>query len=198
MRIIHSMLPILLLVSPGFSQEKGNAAPPMDENTRKWMEAAAPNENHKKLGAFVGSWDAETRFWVDGPGKPPTVTKGTGEVSWAFDGRFIRMDFKGEMIGQPMTGIGFNGYDNLNKKYTQFWIDNTATAMFTAEGSFDPSGKVMTLFGKMDDPLSGEHDKNVKYISRVIDKDKYVFEIHDMGLDEMNSMVAEITYTRKK
>jgi len=30
---------------------------------------------------------------------------------------------------------------------TMFWIDNSATAMYTAEGNFDKTGKILTMFG---------------------------------------------------
>ena len=40
-------------------------------------------------------------------------------------------------MGMPMEGIGFLGYDTINKKYTMFWIDNMATVMSTAEGAAD-------------------------------------------------------------
>jgi len=102
------------------------------------------------------------------------------------------------MMGMPMTGMGVTGYDNFDKKYVSFWIDNLSTAMYLSEGSIDPAGKVLSLYGKMDEPMTGEHDKNVKYVSRVVDPDKFVFEIHDLAIPEPNTKVVEVVYTRKK
>jgi len=82
-------------------------------------------------------------------------------------------------MGMLSAGIGFNGYDNLDKKYTMFWIDNSATAMYTAEGNFDKSGKVLTMYGKMDDVITGKHDKYAIYVLRFVDKDKWIFEFLD-------------------
>ena len=70
--------------------------------------------------------------------------------------------------------------------------------MYNSEGGFDQSGKVLTTYGKMDEPMTGEHDKNVKYVTRIISPDKFVFEVHDFAMGESNTKVVEVKYTRKK
>lgn len=79
------------------------------------------------------------------------------------------------MMGRPMSGIGFTGYDNLNKKFISFWIGDMSTAMYNSEGGFDQTGKVLTTYGKMDEPMTGKHDKNVKYVWRSVSADKLIF-----------------------
>jgi hypothetical protein len=66
------------------------------------------------------------------------------------------------------------------------------------EGTFDRSGKVLTMYGKMNEWMTGELGKTVKYVTRVVSKDKHVFEIHDLSIGEPNTKVIEVTYTRKK
>jgi len=73
-----------------------------------------------------------------------------------------------------------------------------STAMNHAEGMRDRTGKVLTLYGTMDEPMTGEHDKPVKYVLRVLGPDKHVYEIHDLAIGEPHTMVIEVTYTRKK
>ena len=191
-----------LSFNPAWPQEKKNAAAPampnMEEAMKKWMDAIAPGEAHKMLNGFVGSWETATSLWMQGPGAPPTVTKGTAEIKWALGGRYIQQESKGEMMGRPMSGIGFTGYDNINKKFISFWIDDMSTAMYNSEGGFDQAGKVLTTYGKMDEPMTGEHDKNVKYVSRLINPDKFIFEVHDLAIGETNTRVVEVIYTRKK
>ena len=63
---------------------------------------------------------------------------------------------------------------------------------------FKFTGKVLSLYGKMDEPMTGEHDKNVKYVSRMISADKHIFEVHDLAISEPNTKVVEVVYTRKK
>ncbi|MCI0691238.1 DUF1579 domain-containing protein [candidate division KSB1 bacterium] len=177
---------------------KAAAMPNMEEMMKKWMDAITPNENHKRLDMFVGSWETTTSMWMEGPGKSPIVTKGTAEFKWILGGRYIQQDINGEMMGQRLTGVGFTGYDNFNKKFVSFWIDNMSTAMYPSEGSFDQSGKVLTTYGKIDEPMTGEHDINVKYVSRIISPDKFIFEVHNLAIGEPNTRVVEVTYTRKK
>ncbi len=174
------------------------AMPNMEEMMKKWMEVITPSENHKRLDGFAGSWETATTIWMQGPGNPPTVTKGTAEIKWILGGRYLQQEIKGEMMGKPLNGVGFTGYDNFNKKYVSFWIDDMSTAMLVSEGGFDQFGKVLTTYGKMDEPMTGEHDKNVKYVSRFAGPDKFIFEIHDLAIGEPNTQVVEVTYTRKK
>jgi hypothetical protein len=199
-RLAAWMIVSFLVLSLASAQEKKEQKPPqgaVDDMMKKMMELASPSEGHKKLNDLVGVWDAETKMWVGGPGQP-AVSKGSAEYSWVLGGRFLREDFKGDIMGMPMTGFGFTGYDNYAKKYTGVWVDNMGTALSTMEGTFDRSGKVLTLYGKMDEWATGELSKNVKYVTRIIDKDKHVFEIHDLSIGEPNTKIVEITYTRKK
>jgi len=200
MKNLFAILIVLLLsgIAGAKAQDKkqpSNAE--MQDVMKKWMEAATPNEHHKALDGMVGKWNMETTTWMD-PGAPPMKTKGTAEISWMIDGRFLKQDAKGEFMGGPFIGFGLTGYDNNKKCYTMLWIDNTTTAMSAAEGNFNESGKIMTMYGKMDEPTTGEHDKNVKYVLKIIDKDSFLFEVHDLSLDEPHTKTMEIAYTRAK
>jgi hypothetical protein len=191
----------LFLVSQAFSQTMESAGqqssnPEMDAMMQKWMEAAAPNEHHKLLDQFVGKWSVVTKMWMEGPDKPATESKGSSEIKWTMDGRFLQENVTGESMGRPMIGMGYTGYDNFKKKYVSFWIDNMNTAMFTSMGDSDPSGKVFTFYGLMDEPMTGEKDKKAKYVMRVIDKDKNITEIYDLGYGDKEAKVVEITYKR--
>jgi hypothetical protein len=170
----------------------------VEEMMRKWMEVAAPGDPHRKLDYFVGRWETTSRVWMEGPGSEPTVSKGNSEFRWIMDGRFLLDEATGVWMDKPFRGMGITGYDNFKKRYVSFWIDNMGTAMYTSQGSLNPSGKVFTYFGTMDEPMTGEHDKTVKYTNRIVGEDEFVFEIHDLTLAETHTKMAEITYRRKK
>ena len=113
---------LIAVSSRTFSQEKGTKAeskpqPAYDKDAmmKKWMEAASAGENHKRLNDFAGSWETSSSMLMEGPGKPPTVSKGTAEVKWIMDGRFLLQEAKGEMMGKPWTGMGITGYDNITR-----------------------------------------------------------------------------------
>ena len=171
----------------------------MEEMMKKAQELGSPGEWHAKLNPLVGTWDVETRMWMGGEGAgEPMVSKGNSTNSWILGGRFLRQDFQGEMMGQPFTGIGLTGYDNFSKKYVSMWIDDMSTVLSTMEGSVDRTGTVFTTYGKMHEWTTGELDKTVKYVLRIIDENMHVFEIHDPYIGEPNTKVLELTYTRKK
>ncbi len=187
----------LVVTARASAQDTPPPPPPaMDDAMMKFIEASSPNQNHKKLDAFVGTWDTESSFWMDGPDKPPAVSKGVSRNVWAFGGRFLRQDFQGYFMGMPMDGLGMTGYDNLKKTYTMFWIDNTSTGMFTAAGGFDAAGAVLTMTGKADDPFTGEKDKKIQYVLRTVSKDKFVFEMHEFPAKGAPVKAGEIVYTR--
>lgn len=123
---------------------KKKAMPSQEEMMKRWQDAMTPGDAHKVLEQFVGSWETESSTWMEGPDKAPSVSKGTAEVKWVLGGRFLQQEMTGEMMGMPMSGIGFSGYDNFKKKYNSFWIDNTATAIYTSEGTINKDGTVMT------------------------------------------------------
>jgi hypothetical protein len=171
-------------------------SPNQEEMMKKWAAIAMPAD--AQLDDLVGTWDVETKVWMNGTGSPPTVTKGSSIYTWVLGGRFLRQDMKGEMMGMPIEGVGYTGYDNYNKKYVGVWIDNSSTAMFTYSGYADQTGKVFTFFGTMDEWMTGENGKPVKYVTRILSKDKNVFEIHDLAIGSGETKVVEMTYTRKK
>lgn len=192
-----SLIVTLIAATPLHGQEKTEAAPGTDEATQRWLDAASPNENHRKLAMFAGTWDTRSAFWLEGGEKPPVESKGEAVFSWALGERFLRQEFKGEFMGQPMTGIGYLGYDNFRKAYSQFWMDNTSTAMYIAQGNFDSSGTVLTLEGTMDEPATGETDKPVRYVLRILDQYRWLYELHDLSLPAPNTKVGEILYTKR-
>jgi hypothetical protein len=65
------------------------------------------------------------------------------------------------------------------------------------EGNANAEYTVFTLDGKMDESATGEKDKPVHYVWRVIDVTKHVFEIHDPSIKRGNTKVVEMTYTKK-
>jgi hypothetical protein len=196
----------LLSAERGFSQENKSkdkdaakpAAADMQEMMKKWMEVATPGEAHKPLNQLVGKWDTSVRMWYEGPGKPAAETKGSSETKWIMDGRFLLEELTGEVMGMPWRAMSIMGYDNFKKKYIVSHIDNLGTALYTGEGKFDTANKVLTSFGKMDEPMTGEHDKTVKYVTRMLSKDKYIFEIFDEVGGPNEYKAVEITYTRKQ
>jgi Protein of unknown function (DUF1579) len=176
---------------------EAKAAPGMQEMMKKWMEAATPGEGHKYLDQLVGKWDISLRAWMD-PSKPPQESKGACDAKWILDGRFVYAEMSSQIMGMPYKGVDIWGYDNYKKRYVVSHVDNMGTAISTGEGKLDLSKQLLTAFGKMDDPTTDERDKPVKYVTRLVNKDKYVFEIYDEVGSPHEFKILELTYTRAK
>jgi hypothetical protein len=169
--------------------------PQMEEMMKKHEAAGTPGAAHKALDPLVGNWNAEVKMYMD-PSAPPNITKATAKSAWDMNGRFVRQEFKGEFMGKPFRGLSFTGYDNTKQEYNSVWIDDMNTAIHLAEGKAKDGGKVITLEGHYDCPLTGEKDKPSKQVIRIINRDKHVFEMHD-PTKGAHSKTMEITYTRK-
>jgi hypothetical protein len=183
---------VICAITIGVAEEKPGA-PDMAEMMKKLEAAGAPGVAHQALAPLIGEWEAEVKTWM-APDAPPTVTKGTAKAAWVMEGRFIQEEFSGEFMGKPFRGLSLIGYDNLKQKYTNFWVDNMNTAMFTSQGTAGQDGKIIGFEGKYDCPITGEKDMVMNQILRIVSADKHVFEMHDVAKG-MKTM--EITYTRK-
>lgn len=180
-----ALLGTVIFVIPAFAQEQ----PSPEEMMKKMREHATPGEAHAVLGKLVGKWKTEMTVM----GAPPT--EGKAECKWILGELYIQQTFSGNMMGMPFEGLGLMGYDNYKKKYTSTWVDSMSTTKNDAEGMLDQTGKVLSFWGTMDEYLTGEHDKPVKYVFDMSQDDVMKFEIHDLAIGE-NSVVVSIKYTR--
>lgn len=160
----------------------------------EWAKMAAPSVHHKHLEYFVGKWKTQTKMWMGGPGSNPMESKGTSEAKWVLGRRFLLDHHKGTLMGRPHEGMGLTGYDNYRNMYVASWCSNTATHMLTMTGTRDPSG-TFTYFGEMDEPGMKVTGRMVKYVTRIINENKYVFEIYDLHAGD-DYKVVEVTYSR--
>ena len=187
-----------IIASPVLAEEKSASQEPdpkMEEMMKKAEAAGTPGAAHTALEPLVGNWKAEVKCWM-APNAPPTVTKATAKATWVMNGRFVQEEFNGEFMGKPFRGMSLTGYDNFKQKYNNVWIDDMHTSLATAEGKAENGGKVITLEGKYDCPMTGQKNMTMKQVIRMIGPDTRVFEMHDPSKGDQ-SKTMEITYTRE-
>src|SRR5262245_43993237 len=183
--------------SLGAQDAKRAAAPPDEKAMMEAMQkAATPGEAHKKLEPLVGTFDTNVRMWMD-PSKPPEDSAGTTVNSWVLGNRYVEQKYEGTFMGEPFSGIGFTGYDNVQKKYVGTWMDTLSTGMMDSVGSADPSGKSFTMKSTMWDPATGKAN-TVDTKMTVTDNDHHTFEMWAKAPDGKKMKMMEIKYTRKK
>ena len=182
------------------AEKKAKAAKAGPPDEKAMMEAMAkagtPGEAHKKLEPMVGTFDTKVKMWMD-PSKPAEESSGKTESKWVLGNRFVQENYEGTFMGQPFSGMGYWGYDNITKKYTGTWMDSMGTAMMNSTGKVDASGKVMTYTAMMNDPMTGKLCKITEKVT-VADNDHHLMEMWGPDPSGKNYKMMEITYVRKK
>lgn len=161
---------------------------------QKWIELGKPGEEHKNLEYMIGTWKTTVRHWME-PGSEAETSTGTAKAEWVLDGRFVRSEYTGQFMDGPFNGIGFTGYDKLEKKYTSVWMDSMSTSPMIDRGTYDASKKEFTYESTCKMPEGGE--MHGKTIIKIESPDKYIMTMyHQMpGMTEMVKAM-EITFER--
>ncbi|MFN0060691.1 MAG: DUF1579 family protein [Planctomycetota bacterium] len=194
---LTALLATLFCAATGIAVSQQNQgdphhAPPDAAGIKRWEDSCKPGKCHKQLEALLGKWDMKMSMM----GAPESA--GTADCRWLIEGRWLIRETHGSMMGMKVDGFMIIGYDNFKQKYVTCSVDSFSTAMLTAEGTPDMEGKLFQSFGTMDEPLSGENDKMVRYVTRWKDADHYSFEVHDPAIGETNTKVIEMAFSRVK
>ncbi len=186
----------LFLASPAPAKEK-KAEKQMDQQAMMelWKKLATPGEPHKLFGSLAGSWTTTTKEWME-PGKPPTESTGTAEMKMLLDGRFLYQEYDGQMMGQPFSGIGIDGYDNMTQKYVTAWMDTMGTGIFIMEGTASPDGRTITLKGSHPEPGGGTMTHRAVW--KIVDDNTQTFDMYGAHHGGKETKMMEITYARKR
>jgi hypothetical protein len=171
------------------------ATPPgVDMDMMKKMEEAGKiGQEHMDLhAAMIGEWTAKCSFKM-APDAEPMLSEGTAKFEAVMGGRFVAMNFTGEMMGQPFKGQGFFGFNNTSKKYESIWMDNMMTGIMTENGTKE--GNTINWSGENTCPMTGEL-KNTKSKTIFNSKTQMTHEMWDTTSDGKSFKAGEIVYTR--
>ena len=149
-----------------------------------------PGKEHEWLKGHIGTWDCTVHSKM-----MPQPSKGT-ETTKAFGDFTIVSEFKGDMMGQPFTGMSFMTYDPIRKKYVSTWCDTMMPAIFISEGTMDASGKKLTSTGKGPN-MEGKIVEHT-HVWEIKSPDETVFTMYETakGPDDPHAMWIE--YKRRK
>lgn len=168
----------------------------MAKGMEEWQKAMTPGPQHEALARHIGTWDVTMKMF-QAPGAPPMESKGTAVVSWRIENYWLQEEFSGEMMGMPYKGFGLHGYDNYKKQYVSSWVSNMSTSILNQQGSLSQDKKTLTMFGTMDEPITGEKGKIVRSQVTTIDDDHFVFRVDEVQYGDPFTVV-EIDYVRRK
>jgi len=186
----------LLLAGPAAAQEDGQPAmtPEQQAMMAAFQKAGAPGAEHANLAAMAGTYDLGIRSWHS-PGAEPATDTGTATRRMILGNRVMVEDVEAQMMGQPFTGHGLHGFDNVTGKYWATWNDSMSTGLMVSEGSCDADG-ACTYTGSYNDPVSRQ-PQTTRMTTRWTDPSTEVFEMFAPGPDGKEVRMMEITYRKR-
>lgn len=194
--LASALLPLSLAAAlPAVAQD---APPQMSPEEAAMMQAyqqaGAPGAPHAALAKMAGDYTLSIRSW-NAPDAPPTVETGTATRSMVLGGRVLVEQVQSQMYGQPFTGHGMHGYDNVSGKHWATWNDSMSTGLMVSEGSCDDAG-TCSFTGSWNDPVT-KGKITARMTSRWTSPTVELFEMYGPGPDGQEMKMMEITYTRQ-
>lgn len=195
-RLAAAMAVVLGLAVTAVAQEKAKG--PTDAVIAADMEKAmTPGEAQKKLDFLVGTFDVKIRTWLD-PSKPPYESTATSVATWVLGNRYVQQMLAGYIMGEPWSGIGYAGYDNVAKKYVATYMDTGSTGMEWYSGTMNPDGKLAKLTATIADEVTGKPRTLEMRLSIAANGD-HVTELWESNLTGGKmAKIMELQYTRRK
>jgi hypothetical protein len=170
------LVPVALIAfASGTSQEP--SAPP------------GPSAEHKKLEAWVGSWDAEVEMMGQ-------TSKGVETCRMGLGGFWLLTDFDGSFMGAPFLGHGMTGFDPAKGKTVVVWADSSGSPLTLGEGAFDQSGKKFVAQASGVD-MRGQPAR-YKQVTTFDGATKRTFEIFQLADGGKEELALRIRYSRRK
>ncbi|HSR70015.1 MAG TPA: DUF1579 family protein [Acidobacteriota bacterium] len=163
---------------------------------QRWAESMKPGKYHAWLGQLIGHWDVEARLFYGSQGEPQKG-KGKSAIEWKVEDKWLSWEYDYELAGSKTRSFGIHGYDNFKQKFVSVTFDNNSTALSRFEGVLDQSGTALHLWGTVDEPMTGEHDKMAEGVVRILDANRFLLEVHDLAIGD-DSKVLEFEFTRAK
>jgi len=135
----------------GASEVVGPPTPALSESEAmaRMMEMATPGAPHAELMARAGTWAVDYKYRMS-PDADWTTAQGVVSSKPVLGGRYLMEEHAMEMMGLPMQGLLFLGFDNSTKEYTSLWMDTSSTWWVEARGTQGAEGAT-NMTGTMKD-----------------------------------------------
>ncbi len=164
-----------------------------DRAMTAWHKAMTPAAAHQRLDPIVGKFRARSQFWA-GVGAPPESGEGESDHLWVLGGRFIEQRYRGKIADMPFEGIGFTGFDNVQRKYVGSWIDTMGTGMMNSLGVGQPTNGEIAFVSEIHEPTGRR--QTFRSIIRIANGDRHSYELWTAGPDGREFRTMLVEYTR--
>ena len=167
---------MLALSLPVGAQELKSMEVPVSRKAPKEEPAPAEPTAADHLKLLVGTWRAEARLFV-GEGEP-VQSKGVVINSLVLGDTFLKSEYKGDMDGRSILGLGLDGYDAASGTATATWADNMDPAIYFFEGTCEDLCRTKTLYSERTDAESGKI-RTTKTVTKIHSNSMYTYEAWD-------------------
>jgi len=168
-----------------------------EEVMERMIETATPGLEHAKLADMVGDWDVAVRYRWRAHNTWQTGT-GTSKIKSVLDGRYVVEEINLDTGDVPYHGFQIYGFDNIEKRYFQIWMDSLSTWPTATWGDWDAKDDkgTLVLSGRIKDIISPE-GRPFRQTRRWDGKDKLITQIYDT-IGGTEKLVLEMVKTRRK
>ena len=190
-----ALLPLTFCASMlSHAQEAPKASPAEAAMMEAYQKAGTPGLAHAGLAATVGDYTVAIKSW-SAPGAPASESTGTASRKLMLGGRVVSEELQSSMHGQPYSGYGLTGFDNVTGKYWTTWNDSMTTGLTTGTGTCDAQARC-TFSAHWDDPVS-KQPVTARISIRWTSPSVEIFEMFGPGPDGKEMKMMEMVYTRK-
>ncbi len=160
-------------------------------------EMPKPTKEHELLKQFTGEWEMKAET-VPAPGQEAIKCEGK-ESSKMVGGFWFVAQNEGSMMGMPVNSIMTLGYDPATKNYVGTFVCSMDSTLWKYTGSFDATGKKLTLETEGPSPLDPSNKKTkFRETLELKDKDHKKFTSLMQGEDGKWIEIVTMDYQRKK
>lgn len=175
--------------------------PEMMKYIQNMEECGTPGPAHAEMAKMVGTWECKSQMWMM-PGGPAESSSGTMSYKTAFGGRVLMGDFEGsyKMGDQTisMQGMDISGYDNWTGKSWSFWIGDSCTSPWFAQGTHDEATKSCNMKGATPNFWGKKGDTTMtRSVMTQIDDKHMKMEMFTAGPDGKEYKHMEMMMTKK-
>lgn len=157
--------------------------------------AGTPGKMHAEMLKGVGVWQGKQTMWF-APGTEPMHSECTSTISSFMDGRFVKCEIAGNMMGQAYNGFGISGFDNVSQKFQSTWVDNHGTGIMMGTGDLSADGKTMTINYTYNCPIT-KKPAVMREVQKHTGADTMVMEMYGPDKTGKEFKMMEIAFTRK-
>jgi len=159
-----------------------------------WKQAELRPE-HAVLARFVGHWTASVHLF-EGPYVRLRDTEGTADGKLLMGGLFVQVTHAQKRMKQSFDGMMLYGFDEVVRKYTSDWIDDTSTAIIHYVGTYDAAKKQLNMSSHYSDQKS-QRLTIARTLTTFVDEKTWTYDEYiSHGVGEAEAQVVSITFKR--